>query len=172
MATLTTNIGLTKPSTTDFYDIAVQNNNMDLIDTALHLGWDFYATSGETFGVNCTYEEGYATFEVLLDSKSTNSGSTDTISVPSGYNYIKCTITGTAERTTFGDTEALLYLDGTAYSFSNIRPGSATTNTPYHSTLLLPLSGDASTVKIYIEGESGNNDMSVVKITDVTLTTY
>ncbi|WP_409968736.1 hypothetical protein RFF05_01850 [Bengtsoniella intestinalis] len=35
MATLTTNLGLTKPSTTDFYDIGVQNNNLDLLDTAI-----------------------------------------------------------------------------------------------------------------------------------------
>ncbi len=34
MATLTTNLGLTKTATTDFYDIGVQNTNMDLLDGA------------------------------------------------------------------------------------------------------------------------------------------
>lgn len=32
MATKTTNYGLTKPEGSDFYDIGVQNNNMDIID--------------------------------------------------------------------------------------------------------------------------------------------
>lgn len=35
MATLTTNLGLTKPATTDFYDIGTQNDNLDLLDTAI-----------------------------------------------------------------------------------------------------------------------------------------
>ena len=35
MSTQTTNYGLVKPSETDFYDIAVQNSNMDKIDTTL-----------------------------------------------------------------------------------------------------------------------------------------
>lgn len=32
MATKTTNYGLTKPEGSDFYDIGVQNDNMDIID--------------------------------------------------------------------------------------------------------------------------------------------
>ena len=32
MATTTTNYGLTKPEGSDFYDIGVQNDNMDIID--------------------------------------------------------------------------------------------------------------------------------------------
>ena len=32
MATMTTNYGLTKPEGSDFYDIGVQNDNMDIID--------------------------------------------------------------------------------------------------------------------------------------------
>lgn len=32
MATTTTNYGLTKPEGSDFYDIEVQNDNMDIID--------------------------------------------------------------------------------------------------------------------------------------------
>ena len=32
MATTTTNFGLTKPEGSDFYDIGVQNDNMDIID--------------------------------------------------------------------------------------------------------------------------------------------
>lgn len=35
MATTTTNLGLTKPATTDAVDISVINGNMDLIDAAL-----------------------------------------------------------------------------------------------------------------------------------------
>lgn len=35
MSTQTTNYGLVKPDSTDLYDIAVQNSNMDKIDTAL-----------------------------------------------------------------------------------------------------------------------------------------
>lgn len=35
MATETTNLKLSKPDTTDFYDIAVQNKNMDKIDEAI-----------------------------------------------------------------------------------------------------------------------------------------
>jgi len=35
MATTTTNYGLTKPATTDNYDIAVPNANMDIIDTQM-----------------------------------------------------------------------------------------------------------------------------------------
>ena len=32
MATKTTNYGLTKPDGADFYDVDVQNDNMDIID--------------------------------------------------------------------------------------------------------------------------------------------
>ena len=35
MATTTTNYGLTKPEGSDFYDIGVQNDNMDIIDTQM-----------------------------------------------------------------------------------------------------------------------------------------
>jgi len=35
MPTQTTNYGLVKPATTEFYDVNVQNGNMDLIDTKL-----------------------------------------------------------------------------------------------------------------------------------------
>lgn len=35
MATNTTNLNLVKPATTDFYDINVQNGNMDIIDEAV-----------------------------------------------------------------------------------------------------------------------------------------
>lgn len=35
MATTTTNYGMTKPAETEFYNVAVQNNNMDIIDAAL-----------------------------------------------------------------------------------------------------------------------------------------
>lgn len=35
MATTTTNLGLTKPATTDNVDVAVLNGNMDLIDAAV-----------------------------------------------------------------------------------------------------------------------------------------
>lgn len=33
MATTTTNLGLTKPATTDYYNVAVPNANMDILDT-------------------------------------------------------------------------------------------------------------------------------------------
>jgi hypothetical protein len=35
MATTTTNLGLTKPATTELYDIAIANTNMDLIDNII-----------------------------------------------------------------------------------------------------------------------------------------
>lgn len=35
MATTTTNYGLTKPEGSDFYDIGVQNDNMDIIDNQM-----------------------------------------------------------------------------------------------------------------------------------------
>lgn len=35
MATTTSNLGLTKPATTDKYNVSVQNGNMDIIDTAV-----------------------------------------------------------------------------------------------------------------------------------------
>lgn len=36
MATTTPNLGLTKPATTDYYDIGIHNANMDKIDTAVN----------------------------------------------------------------------------------------------------------------------------------------
>lgn len=40
MASSTTNYGLTKPDATELYDIAVQNENMDKIDTQMKLNAD------------------------------------------------------------------------------------------------------------------------------------
>ena len=36
MATTTPNLGLTKPATTDYYDIGIHNANMDKLDTAVN----------------------------------------------------------------------------------------------------------------------------------------
>lgn len=40
MAELTTNYGLTKPLNTEYYDVNVQNGNMDIIDTELKTNTD------------------------------------------------------------------------------------------------------------------------------------
>lgn len=38
MATTTTNVGLTKPSANELYDVSVQNNNMDVLDKLIESG--------------------------------------------------------------------------------------------------------------------------------------
>ncbi|MBP3630511.1 MAG: hypothetical protein J6J23_03370 [Clostridia bacterium] len=51
MAEKTSFFGLTKPSQDDFYDISVQNGNMDIIDDMLHkLSKDFNKPSGSYTG--------------------------------------------------------------------------------------------------------------------------
>ncbi len=47
MSTTTANYGLTKPAVTDYYDIAVPNANMDLIDAQMKANAD---TAADKYG--------------------------------------------------------------------------------------------------------------------------
>lgn len=72
MATLTTNLGLSKPATTDFYDIGVQNTNMDLLDTAV-TGKASTVHTHPIFGT-CATTAATAAKTVTLDSFALEAG--------------------------------------------------------------------------------------------------
>lgn len=57
MATITTNLGLTKPAGTDYVDISVINTNMDLIDTAVHRAQNASSTSYTITSLPTGWEE-------------------------------------------------------------------------------------------------------------------
>lgn len=100
MATLTTHLGLTKPATTDFYDITVANTNMDLLDTAVngkaasvHVHTSSKkiicssASSATHSGSGSTST--IATLTVLHDTDETNSGSVEALTLPSDATKIQ-----------------------------------------------------------------------------------
>jgi hypothetical protein len=57
MATITTNLGLTKPAGTDYVDISVINTNMDLIDAAVHRAQNASSTSYTITSLPTGWEE-------------------------------------------------------------------------------------------------------------------
>ena len=67
MATITTNYGLTKPGENDYYDIGVQNANMDIIDEALKNAAESTDTKGKPGGVASLDESGKVPEEQLPD---------------------------------------------------------------------------------------------------------
>ena len=72
MADNTTNYKLTKPSADDFYDVGVQNGNMDIIDAELKNLNDGKAPSGHGLG---TYPKPYAGSQINLIKEILRHGS-------------------------------------------------------------------------------------------------
>lgn len=60
MATKTTNYGLTKPAAEEYYDIAVPNANMDLIDAAIKANADAISGAGKVTRVKVS-DTGWST---------------------------------------------------------------------------------------------------------------
>lgn len=61
MASSTTNYGLTKPDATELYDIAVQNTNMDLIDSLSASKSEMYYHAGDSVNLYFTINAGILT---------------------------------------------------------------------------------------------------------------
>ena len=61
MASSTTNYGLTKPDATELYDIAVQNENMDLIDSLSASKSEMYYHAGDSVNLYFTINTGILT---------------------------------------------------------------------------------------------------------------
>lgn len=107
MATTTTNYGLTKPEGSDFYDIGVQNDNMDIIDKQMkanakdiaQLNSDIRKTefalsnidSKYKFVGNCYKQNKRVYINGYFHCTSPNVGTTTCFFVPEGFRpKIKC----------------------------------------------------------------------------------
>lgn len=120
MATLTTNLSLTKPATTDFYDIAIQNTNMDLLDTAI-------AGKAETVHVHPIY--GACSTAATTKAKTV---SLSQFSLAAGALVVVCFTNGNTN--TAGATlnvnatgAKAMYYNGAAVDGSTIAPGDIVT---------------------------------------------
>lgn len=93
MATKTTNYGLTKPEGSDFYDIGVQNNNMDIIDKQMkanangieQLNSDKEYKTYSTDGISIEINSQCAMFYIRKSKSLTGGNTTQTLlDLPNG----------------------------------------------------------------------------------------
>lgn len=93
MATTTTNYGLTKPEGSDFYDIGVQNDNMDIIDKQMkanakdiaQLNSDKEYKTYSTDGISIEINSQCAMFYIRKSKSLTGGNTTQTLlDLPNG----------------------------------------------------------------------------------------
>lgn len=93
MATTTTNYGLTKPEGSDFYDIVVQNDNMDIIDKQMkanakdiaQLNSDKEYKTYSTDGISIEINSQCAMFYIRKSKSLTGGNTTQTLlDLPNG----------------------------------------------------------------------------------------
>lgn len=93
MATTTTNYGLTKPEGSDFYDIGVQNDNMDIIDKQMkanakdiaQLNSDKEYKTYSTDGISIEINSQCAMFYIKKSKSLTGGNTTQTLlDLPNG----------------------------------------------------------------------------------------
>lgn len=93
MATTTTNYGLTKPEGSDFYDIGVQNDNMDIIDKQMkanakdiaQLNSDKECKTYSTDGISIEINSQCAMFYIRKSKSLTGGNTTQTLlDLPNG----------------------------------------------------------------------------------------
>ena len=93
MATKTTNYGLEKPDGTDFYDVDVQNSNMDIIDKQMkananaitQLNYDKEYKTYSTDGISIEINSQCAMFYIRKSKSLTGGNTTQTLlDLPNG----------------------------------------------------------------------------------------
>ena len=146
MATNTTHYNLEKPATTDFYDIAVPNSNMDKIDTALY---------GKVDKVN---GKGLSTNDYTTDEKNKLAGiaaGATAVTLPIAATNVTettgRTFVSTAQATTISKAVTLdNYVRSAAYAETS------GTSTAYTATLTYPITQYTEGMRITIVPHTDN----------------
>lgn len=95
MVTETTNLGLVKPDETDFYDIGVQNGNMDKIDAAITTINSKVANQDQTLNVSKSLPDTNGIYTVVEWKRTDNTLAKKSVlsNADTNGNYLKQTIT-------------------------------------------------------------------------------